>query len=427
MKYLKKYENPDFVNASKPRYVSTDFSDVDALAFGYDESGKMLINFGTHNDIMGTKENDGRLRMYFPGRLWINQKIISFWKYPTVEKLPQVLKDIQDTFNSLSKEERKYTIIDKNNEKKEHYFDDIDFSDKEWLIEVLDEDLYDPNNIEWDTDTILIPLSDYVGSKERDKEELMIPHLANWSEKQALKAKGFGRGFGSDLTAWDSKNPLAWRQAKYQESIITKFKKFETCDGIYIDGNIEVDFNDSDVFPFLIYNNNVYIGFESETHEQVYDYYSIPYNNAIEGRVYLKEKIISFWNLEYINNIEKVFKMVGKEFEVDLFDGEWRIDVFISKNSEFEQTEEYKKLAKKYYVYKSYFWYALIPIKDFLSNTWNIEDDSEQKAIHLLNWREKQELKKKGWGRGWVSDLTAWDGKNPLWWRQLKYQENKIY
>jgi len=206
----------------------------------------------------------------------------------------------------------------------------------------------------------------------------------------------------------------------------------ESCDGIFVEGGIEVDYQSKGAKPFVILNDKIYVGNYREVHRDVYDRHNLL--DAIEGRLYFDEKIISFWELELISDFEHVAELINKETNIDLFDGEWRIDVCVSKDLDFNKSNYYEKLSNKYYVYKSYeysksyqYWFALIPINDYISGDWEKFDMSDLKVIHLLNWKEKQELKKKGWGKGWGSDMTAWDGKNPLAWRQAKYQENKSY
>ena len=232
MKYLKKYENPDSIISINPitnKLINVHWSNHDSVVFCY-YNDEMLIGFNkTHrelleeNDLNYDIESNGlviRTIMDYPGRIWVKNKVISFWIYPTPEKLPKILDDIEEEYNKH---------IDSVNIDSDHKLPKLDFNDPDWLIEVFDNNLRDPNDYDWRGTQKLVPLSNYTGSRQRSKKELLIPHLLNWKEKQELKKKGWGKGFGSDMTAWDSKNPLAWRQAKYQESmnLITKFKLFE--------------------------------------------------------------------------------------------------------------------------------------------------------------------------------------------------------
>lgn len=223
MKYLKKYENPDEIHLTEPRDVDTHHKDDDALAFGY-LKGKMHISFTeTHNQMAGIEKGaEGRKKMKFPGRLWIEQQVISFWKFPTPEQLPKVLKDIKRTYDKLSEDEKYKEIIDYENDT--YALVELDFNDPDWLIEIL-LDKEDEKDIDWDnienidrdgikyTNTKLIPLTEYMGSAERSEEEMGKAHL-DWRLKQKMKEKGWGRGWGSDMS-----KGLAWRQAKYVEGM----------------------------------------------------------------------------------------------------------------------------------------------------------------------------------------------------------------
>ena len=69
----------------------------------------------------------------------------------------------------------------------------------------------------------------------------------------------------------------------------------------------------------------------------------------------------------------------------------------------------------------------LVPIENYIGS---LDQPEEQKLWHLMNAEEKRIAKLQGKApdfRGWGSDMTAWDGPNPLWWRQAKYQENNNF
>lgn len=257
-----------------------------------------------------------------------------------------------------------------------------------------------------------------------------------------------------------------------------------------IDGRKQyVSFTSDGAYPFFfsIPKKIVIFGDCADTHGKIgFIRYPKEYNEILKirecqpflkGRIWINEKIISFWNYDFADLIDieekklkfenitesntltfmETIKIIEDSFN-ELVDnnrkltdeekednpnlrGEW---LYHKDNSHKE------KLDKKIHIDNSWFidvpvkWfgdegenyevydikYSLLPLNKFIKVALkNIDTIGSEKlrTIHLLNYKEKQELKKKGWGRGWGSDLTAWDGKNPLWWRQLKYQENKIY
>ncbi|NPV12754.1 MAG: hypothetical protein HPY57_13285 [Ignavibacteria bacterium] len=166
---------------------------------------------------------ESREELKYSGRLWEKHKYITFWDFPKdYKELWKVLNDIMDAFEKKGK---KLKITD------------------DWFIEVVtnEEGEQIENDYKWwgeseiegpmegyTNNSKIIKIKDYMGSVNFHEKERAI-HLLSWAEKQKLKNKGWGRSWGSDLTAWDSKNPLFWRQAKYQENkhFQTSFKLFE--------------------------------------------------------------------------------------------------------------------------------------------------------------------------------------------------------
>lgn len=151
----------------------------------------------------------------YSGRLWLNKKIISFWKYPNKEIFIKTINKLEIKLN---------TKIWNDN----------------WKIEIL---LYGDEWYEWTEENIprneIIPIEDYLKS-ENFPEELKQKHIMSWKEKEDLRK----------LSTYPNKQkPLEWKQALYQEStklddiskilieknesvskkekIITKFKDFE--------------------------------------------------------------------------------------------------------------------------------------------------------------------------------------------------------
>ena len=123
------------------RYQITHFDDKWGRAFGYiserpeyedefsdewGEEGKMIIGPGYHCSINGGKPGH-RDNFDYPGRLWLDKKLISFYIYPPKEMMPQVLDDIKKAHDEF-RENTSYK--DK----------EIDWSDG-WRIEV-----YNPVN-----------------------------------------------------------------------------------------------------------------------------------------------------------------------------------------------------------------------------------------------------------------------------------------
>jgi hypothetical protein len=166
---------------------------VDEIYFGENSS--------CHSDIIFDDKlvND---RSY-PGRMWLDRKIMTFWVYPDDVLFKSIIHKIEKEL-------------------------DIKIFNNDWKIEVIEkedgikrrkdsEDIYvNSGDFEY---AKIIPLDDYAGSEDVP-EERQIMHLMNWKEKELARKIGklhFG-SFGSRKTAWDTPHNIKWRQAIYQEN-----------------------------------------------------------------------------------------------------------------------------------------------------------------------------------------------------------------
>lgn len=163
-------ENPDNIYKTNHPKLNHNlrWNNSDALAFGYNSIYDDMMTISdlgdTHSDI------GGRGNMKYPGRIWLNAKIMSFWEYPeTKDILNKVIKDL----NSAYKEKYGRPIIDQT-----------------WKIEV------ETGGYEWDN--IIIPINDYKSSENPDmgKEHVKSPLLKTKKNIPYMKRK-----------------PLPWRQA----------------------------------------------------------------------------------------------------------------------------------------------------------------------------------------------------------------------
>jgi hypothetical protein len=221
---IRLYESPDGIeadNLSQIRpgvpYLSTKSFQI---PFGYFD-GKMRIGKigGIHPDIRNHyidieeklpsgRSTFGRNNMQFSGRLWINERIISFWDYPdTMDKLISIIKDIEAEFYN------RYKKI-------------LSINPNDWYIEVIDKKLprnkFSPSHSrnwgDWSNavKASLIKIRDYKGSGEwpedrRGEEHILTPLLKRKKAPQsAPKPK-----------------PIALKQAMYSESYKNNNTKME--------------------------------------------------------------------------------------------------------------------------------------------------------------------------------------------------------
>lgn len=197
-------ENPDNITYNHQHIY---MSDDDAMPFfcivNSDDTEVEEIYFGTNGDYHSDIDDNYDLEKAYPGRMWLDHKIMAFWVYPNDKLFKSIIHNIEDQQGiQIFNNDWKIEVIEKNGKFKRR---------KE------DEDVYS-NTGEYDKAKI-IPLDDYAGSEDVP-EELQIMHLMNWKEKELAKKLGkihFGSS-GSHKTAWDSSHNIKWRQAIYQEN-----------------------------------------------------------------------------------------------------------------------------------------------------------------------------------------------------------------
>ena len=211
-------ESPDMIEARNlgkilPGVRNLDLTDLQ-VPFGY-YNGKIRLGKinGIHPAIKDLYPDMADKKSYrqdlkYAGRIWIKDRVISFWEYPETHKaLYDILSDIE---NEFPKQFKKHFTINPNN----------------WYIEIVDKRLEGDNFPEYfkdwkdAEDAILIPVRDYKGSGEWSEEQKGKEHVKSPLLKQN---KAVPSGFGSGASKY---KPLAWRQAMYAENLVPSFKEF---------------------------------------------------------------------------------------------------------------------------------------------------------------------------------------------------------
>jgi len=191
-----KYGDP-YVNYADLDYSDDDpseeyvnFDSYDAHAFWIDDD-EVFMSRSTETHLYRIKRDVN----YYPGRIWVNAKIISFWYYPDNKKLHWILKKL--------------------NKELEYYYPDRKWdllNDDGWLIEVpktrnkeLPWKAYDYFKSE------LVPIGEYNNdidnSYARSEEDLAKQHILS----PLLKQKQFKKGWGSSSTKYV--NNRIWQMA----------------------------------------------------------------------------------------------------------------------------------------------------------------------------------------------------------------------
>ena len=195
-------ESPDSIDLydEEGKFISSlDAFSEDAFAFGYTKKhGHTIVSEkeNTHFDMLygnnlnkfdlktlknyGYSANQGRFQFDYPGRVWVNHKIISFWQYPDSSDLKKIINQINDVFKNAKKSYRIDNnwrieiIVDSNGNYGKKFFDKLKKS--------MENSGYNSKNIfpfinQFNSKSIVIPLPDYIGSEERSAKELAQAHV----------------------------------------------------------------------------------------------------------------------------------------------------------------------------------------------------------------------------------------------------------
>jgi hypothetical protein len=106
-----------------------------------------------------------RYDLKYGGRVWVNEKIISFWDYPKKDEWKKFLSDLKIGLNKRGV--------------------NVNF-DSTWKVEVIPfgNDILENPHDNWETPSILIPVTKYDGSKDVPEKYRDISHIKSPLEKR---------------------------------------------------------------------------------------------------------------------------------------------------------------------------------------------------------------------------------------------------
>ena len=351
-------ENPDGIRIDNN--LLSGWMNADVTPFGF-YKGELFISRqgGTYGGMPGwddiedtlcSEENKyckAREFLELSGRLWEQKKIMSFWKYPPKEKFKEIIDRIGSAINQPNM-----------------------FNDPEWKVEIItgkmNPDVSDDRSYDWgdhEYHVTLIPLSKYVGSNERSKEELALQHVASPMDKLRRPDK-------TDFFKIRDKKtkPLAWKQAMQAESLIT-----EDPDG-YIEPKTKkrISWASGELDPVVFgwYKGKIIWDDELDNSESGKTHSSLGTNKGpnlrqkrwphrkkptsidrvdytYPGRLWRKTKMISFWRYPSKKEMPKRLKELGDTIGENFFNNGWRINTRIEDpgRSDYEEAfvsvEEY--------------------------------------------------------------------------------------
>ena len=274
-------ENPEAVVLPKEHIRLTTLSDG-AVAFGYDKTGRLRISEkkSGHSQLMSRYGKKSKNTSIFSsdfdnsGRLWLDNKIISFWQFPREEELSQFVNDW-------------------NKEKKFNYGILLDGT---WYVEIpASEDKPSTKN------TRLVQIKDY-----------KQPQYTSW-------------------------NTIYNIEGAFNESVVNKLRNInESPDSIRLAGqNIESSWRDMLSYPFAYgEDGKMWIGRERGWHNDEDKHFNKEISTSKEymaGRVFGQDRTISFWFFPSKGELNKIindFNIVAKVKELPFrIDSSWYVEL----------------------------------------------------------------------------------------------------
>jgi hypothetical protein len=354
MKYLKLFESPDNLRFNDSK-LDEWTKGARPFSYWFNKKGDMIDGYvapeeGNHMewyqiaDRWYKYENDKDIYSYF-GRAWLEQKVMSFWRYPTPEEFVLILWDLSGHFDQsmyntgwqievrISPEGGYYT------DKRYRGRDGSKFA-KSFLR--------------------TIPVEEYVGSANFSEEEYL-----NHLNKGGLKVPD---GWGSKATKDSEKG--AWNYAMKKEN-----KLFESPNGL--EGYSTSIIKSS--IAFFWYQGKYYQGHNTAHGTVLED--TFPNTNSFEvrdlvdyaGRIFTNSKLISFW--DYPDSNEKLKELITVIEEnnegLKIWNNGWKINIVRQNGTNKVLTGYYWNIGRNFDVDLPYY-EDVVPVEEYL-----IEDDSE--------------------------------------------------
>jgi tRNA nucleotidyltransferase/poly(A) polymerase len=404
-------ESPDNINFNGENLLSTS-KDARPFCFRKDKDSALVGVFGEfHYDMFERYDILETMNYEYPGRIWLDRKVISFWVYPPKNKIKHYITLLE---NRLLEKiwDNGYVVEIRVDEEGEIY--DKEMSDKYIATDKIKS-----------LETKIIQLEDYQGSEDQSLEEYEWHLMRSDDPRRKYRKKTDFFGSKSD------KRPLKWKQAILKsENKLMDFKTFKLNESPDDLSDYSVRYDTEGAYPFLILKNGeFFIGEESTTHldilkeifyesdyfdEYFYQYFGFERgeepvdNDDIEdfiiditsidgGRIFTKQKVISFWS--YPDTKEELYEIVENiegSLGIEIIDNNYEIEVVDEKGFE-----------------------DVIPLEDYKKG----KDNIEGWKYHLMSIndpRRKDRIKTDMFG--------SKADKRPLKWKQaLLKSENKLF
>lgn len=320
--YPRLNENPNSIY-DPIRNRNVDYED-NAMPFWYVPSGdedEYIINVGGIGSTHGSRSR-------YAGRLFFDQKIITFWHFPeTKTKLDDVLSDLEFRLNRTGQR-------------------DINFRRDDWKIEVPNAEIFQKMKIEdithdwgeWDPkkgENTYIDIDDYNGEYERSEEELGQEHVVSPLLK---KSKDVPSGVGSKHPKYQKLQQAKMKAPFESVEDITYPRLNESPDEITVDDHRYFFGHEaSQAFPFAIKlsrKTSKIIGVDFGRMGRPHDWAGLSPSDSTRtmkyiypGRIYFGPKVLTFWTYPTMDELKTIIRMMEEKIGVEILEAGWRIEV----------------------------------------------------------------------------------------------------
>jgi len=232
IKFNRLCESPDAIHKYDGSWgyhkLISKYNDSDAFAFGIIDNKMYIGNPAKSHGVLGDKDEKLNIMLKknidfdrevfkYPGRFWLNKKLISFWIYPkTNSELRKIIRSIENAFYD------KFNKIIK-------IWDDLNFlieinNQEKIPIGVNGENWGNNYNGDWETYSDktreLIPIKMFNKSADYSEEEFKKDHILSPSKKKKRYVPdGWGNKFHKDN---GTEKRLRWKFAHKNETVKNK-------------------------------------------------------------------------------------------------------------------------------------------------------------------------------------------------------------
>lgn len=380
--------------ATESKIKKTKITSINQLDYDNKSRKEIELNYYILKDLINGKTPEfqnkecGRTKLKFPGRLWVKGKHMSFWNpQPAKSNLRKILADLKTS----AKEKAKDIPWDKNYEK----IANANFD--EWSIEIFMEDKLDgqPILIKDFLKTSITSKNTKGGQAPEGLNHILPPMLKNPKKAKTLSPK-------NKKELWDyfkKKGNLTPEEERLYK--VLKLESYNDLDFAMLltenpdklsymknDKKITKTYMSKDAITFSVDKDckNIMIGYNSSIHRD-YDYIfghkykSDPY---FDGRLWTKEKIVSFWNPQpspqELNKIISLIKTYNGGYYNGLdatYSNKKRPTIKIDNTWYIEKHSKYNEKAYRgwdHHINEEIISDNLIKIEDYLKGSINLGD-----------------------------------------------------